>query len=133
MEATMPIDTSPLRPGEVDRHETHSLIASDKVEGTAFYNTKRENLGKIHNFMVNKVSGHVDYAVLSFGGFLGMGSAYYPIPWNQLQYDTDLGGYVIDIDKRRLESAPSYTDDPNWLDPTFGRRIDDYYGPTPFL
>jgi hypothetical protein len=127
------IPTSPT--GPVNRAETRRLIASDRVEGTAVYNTKREHLGKIHNFMVDKVSGQVDYAIMSFGGFLGLGSAYYPIPWQRLQYDTALGGYVVDLDKQVLQGAPNYTQDanPDWLDPAYGRRIDDYYGPTPFL
>ena len=113
--------------------ETNRLIASDKVEGTAVYNRQGERLGSVYNFMVDKRSGHVEYAVLSFGGFLGIGDSYHPLPWKALTYDTGKGGYVVDLDKSRLEGAPSYTrsEVPDWGDPSFGRRIDDYYGPFP--
>jgi len=128
----MASDVSLTPSGEINRHETRRLIASDKVEGTVVYSIDKERLGKIHNFMVDKISGRVDYAVMSFGGILGLGEAYHPIPWEKLEYDTALNGYVIDIDKNQLQGAPSYTDDsnPNWVDPSFGQRIDDYYGAT---
>ena len=84
---------------DVRADETNELIASDKVEGTDVYNMQGESLGKIENFMVNKRSGKVEYAVLQFGGFLGIGSDYYPLPWNKLTYDNDKDGYVVDIDK----------------------------------
>ncbi len=129
----MPIDIERTSSGDVNRDETRSLIASDKVEGTAVYNMDREHLGKIHNFMVDKISGQVEYAVMSFGGFLGLGDSYRPIPWRKLEYDTELGGYVVDLDRRLLEGAPSYTTDPDWLNPAYGRRIDEYYGSPPVL
>src|ERR1700691_3006026 len=98
--------------------ETDRLIASDKVEGTAVYNRKSERLGTVHNFMVDKTSGRDDYAVMSFGCFLGMGESYHPLPWRVLTYDTRQGGFVIDFDKSRLTKAPSYTASnmPNWSD-----------------
>ena len=68
--------------------ETHRLIASNKVEGTAVYNRQGEKLGSVYNFMVDKRSGKVEYAVMSFGGFLGMGDSYHPLPWSVLTYDT---------------------------------------------
>ena len=103
----------------------------NKVEGTAVYNRQGERLGEVYNFMVDKRSGKVEYAVMSFGGFLGMGQSYHPLPWRVLTYDTGLGGYVVDLDKDRLRGAPSYAEGetPNWGDPAYGRRIDDYYGP----
>ena len=110
--------------------ETDRLIASDKVEGTAVYNPQGEHLGKVYNFMVDKYTGQVAYAVMSFGGFLGMGESYHPLPWKVLTYDTRLGGYVVDLDRSRLEGAPSYTSStlPNWSDQDYRRRIDAYYG-----
>jgi sporulation protein YlmC with PRC-barrel domain len=117
----------------VATEETDRLIASDKVEGTAVYNRQGERLGSIHNFMVDKRSGKVEYAILSFGGFLGIGDSYHPLPWKSLNYDTSLSGYVVDLDKDRLQGAPSYgpSDSPDWADPSYGRRIDDFYGPFP--
>jgi hypothetical protein len=92
----------------VERDETTDLIASNKVEGTAVYNREGEQLGEVYNFMVGKRSGRVAYAVMSFGGFLGIGQRYHALPWNVLTYDPDRGGYVIDADKDRLMRAPSY-------------------------
>ena len=106
------------------------LIAASKVNGTAVYNTAGEKLGSIYDVMLDKVSGKADYAIMSFGGFLGIGDRYHPLPWKALTYDSRQGGYVVDIDRSRLEGAPSYATDEaaTWDDPAYGRRIDDYYG-----
>lgn len=105
------------------------LIASDRVEGTAVYNRQGERLGKISNFMVDKRSGQVRYAVLSFGGFLGMGHDHYPLPWSMLTYDTDQGGYVVDLDKQLLDNAPRYgTDQRPDYDEGYVRNVYQYYG-----
>ena len=113
----------------VSTDETNALIASNKVEGTAVYDRAGEKLGSIYNFMVNKKNGQVEYAVMSFGGFLGMGDSYHPLPWKALTYDTRQGGYVVDIDKRKLEGAPSYRAgaEPTY-DAAYGRSVYDYYG-----
>ena len=114
---------------DIARDETMSLIASDKVEGTAVFNRAGEKLGSIHNFMVNKLSGQVEYAVLSFGGVLGMGTDFYPLPWDTLTYDTAQGGYLVDIDKEMLKSAPHYsaTSEPTY-DRAFGEEVYGHYG-----
>ena len=80
--------------------ETDRLIASDKVEGTAVYNRAGESLGSVYTVMIDKYSGQVAYAVMSFGGFLGIGERYHPLPWKALTYDTRLGGYVVDVTPR---------------------------------
>jgi len=109
--------------------ETPRLIASNKVEGTAVYDRRGEHLGSVYNFMVDKVSGQVAYAVLSFGGFLGFGEHYHPVPWKALTYDVRLGGYVIDIDADTLAGAPRHgPDEDPFADPAYGGRLDDYYG-----
>lgn len=110
--------------------ETDRLIASNKVEGTAVYNRGGERLGAVHNFMVDKYSGQVAYAVMSFGGFLGIGESYHPLPWKVLIYDTKLGGYVVGLSREQLERAPTYTarDEPNWGDAGYRGRVDSYYG-----
>ncbi|MBU3076433.1 PRC-barrel domain-containing protein [Sphingomonas quercus] len=109
--------------------ETSRLIASNKVEGTAVYNNQGEKLGSIHNFMVDKLSGRVEYAVLSFGGLFGMGGDYYPLPWDVLTYDTGQGGYVVNLDRAVLEKAPRYTsqNEPSF-DRDYGREVHGYYG-----
>jgi sporulation protein YlmC with PRC-barrel domain len=112
---------------DVATDETDELIASNKVEGTAVYNREGERLGTVYNFMVNKVTGQVAYAVMSFGGFLGLGQSYHPLPWRLLTYNTKVGGYVVDLDKERLRDAPSYAgESPAW-DRTYGKSIDAYY------
>ena len=95
--------------GAVATDETNRLISSDKTVGTAVYNRRGEHLGSVYNLMIDKYSGQVAYAVMSFGGFLGIGESYHPLPWRTLTYDTRKGGYVVDIDRTRLETAPSYS------------------------
>lgn len=109
--------------------ETDRLIASNKVEGTAVYNRQGDRLGTVYNFMVDKRSGQAEYAVMSFGGFLGMGESYHPLPWKVLTYDTNQGGYVVDLDKDMLEKAPSYRsgDEPSY-DRAYGEQVNSYYG-----
>lgn len=105
------------------------LIAASKVNGTTVYNTAGEKLGSVYDVMLDKVSGKAEYAVLSFGGFLGIGDKYHPLPWGQLTYDTNQGGYVVNIDRSRLEGAPAYAaDEMSAWDDTRGRDIDAYYG-----
>ena len=121
--------------GYDDRHqglpidETSRLIASNKVEGTPVYSSDRERLGTIYNFMVDKVTGQVEYAVLRYGGFLGMGQRYYPLPWRVLTYHRDTGGYVIAMRARDFEDAPSFdrSDEPAF-DRDYGRRVHNWYG-----
>ena len=115
---------------DVATDETGSLIAASKVNGTAVYNRQGERLGSIYDVMINKRSGQVAYAVMSFGGFLGVGDSYHPLPWSVLTYDTNLGGYAVDLDRDRLQGAPSYgsTDADRWSEPGYARSIDEYYG-----
>jgi PRC-barrel domain len=114
--------------------ETSALISSDKVEGTAVYNREGEKLGSINSVMIDKVSGKVAYAVMSFGGFLGMGDRYHPLPWHVLTYDTAQGGYVIDRDPGMLEGGPTYgtSESPDWSDRRWGQQLHDYYGTRPY-
>ncbi|MDP8994248.1 MAG: PRC-barrel domain-containing protein [Pseudomonadota bacterium] len=85
----------------------HALISSRRVEGTPVYNKAGEKLGTVHSVMIEKRSGKVAYAVMSFGGFLGVGGRVHPIPWERLTYDVDRDGYVIDVTREQLEKAPS--------------------------
>jgi sporulation protein YlmC with PRC-barrel domain len=105
------------------------LIAASKVNGTNVYNLAGEKLGSVYDVMLDKVTGKAEYAVLSFGGFLGIGDKYHPLPWNQLKYDTAQGGYVVNIDRSKLEAAPAYAASEMSLWDDFpGRDIDTYYG-----
>ncbi|MBR0652095.1 PRC-barrel domain containing protein [Roseomonas terrae] len=112
-------------------NETQQLISSDKVEGTSVYGADREKIGSIYTLMLDKRSGSVSYAVVSFGGFLGIGDDYYPLPWKSLSYDVDLGGYVTSVTRDQLEKAPRYrADETPWDRPDYGRGISEYYGTT---
>ena len=81
----------------MNNSEFGNLIGSDKVEGTAVYGADDSKIGSIERVMIDKVSGKVSYAVLGFGGFLGLGNDHYPLPWQSLKYDTRLGGYVAGV------------------------------------
>ena len=112
-------------------HETERLISSDKVEGTPVYNRQDESIGSVYTVMIDKYSGQVAYAVMSFGGFLGIGERYHPLPWKALDFDPRLGGYVVDVTREQLERAPSYgSDEVPWDNPGYGRSVYDYYGMT---
>jgi len=111
-------------------HGNHDLIGSDRVEGTNVYRSDGKKIGSIERVMIDKMSGKVSYAVLSFGGFLGIGDDHYPLPWQSLKYDTSLGGYVTGVTESQLKGAPHYGNDNawNWGDPTRARSVNDYYG-----
>jgi sporulation protein YlmC with PRC-barrel domain len=111
-----------------------SLIASRDVTGTSVYDASGEKLGSVDDIMIDKLSGKIAYAVLSFGGFLGIGDKQYPLPWAKLHYDTTLGGYVVDLAKEKLEGAPSYAtgDQVAWNDEAWGRRVHDHYNVAPW-
>jgi hypothetical protein len=112
--------------------DTPTLIASDRVEGTRVYGADGKHIGSIERLIIGKKDGRVAYAVLSFGGFLGIGHDHYPLPWEKLSYDTQLDGYRIDLTKEQIEGAPSYADDDdNWYNDN-GRRVYDYYGVPPY-
>ena len=106
------------------------LIESDRVEGTTVYDPDGTNIGSIKRLMIEKISGKVAYAVMSFGGFLGVGEDEHTIPWNKLDYDTSLGGYRTDITEEQLRAAPTFYRDPNydWTDRDRERGLHDYYG-----
>jgi sporulation protein YlmC with PRC-barrel domain len=110
--------------------ETFDLIAASKVRGTSVYNSAGDNLGSIDDLMIGKRDGRVAYAVLSFGGFLGIGEKYTPLPWHALTYDEDKGGYNIGLTNDQLRNAPAYSRDEL---STFGadeedQRVTTYYG-----
>ena len=115
---------------EIGEKEFGNLIGSDKVEGTAVYGADDNKIGSIERVMIDKVSGRVSYAVLGFGGFLGLGNDHYPLPWQSLKYDTRLGGYVTGITESQLRGAPKFGGDRDWdwADAARNRSLDDYYG-----
>jgi sporulation protein YlmC with PRC-barrel domain len=122
--------TDALRSGEIQDehiHETGQLIAAEKVRGTTVYNSAGDDLGSIHDLMIDKRNGRVAYAVMSFGGFLGIGEKFHPLPWNTLTYDESKGGYNVDLTSDQLRQAPSYSSDEMARFGSDG-KVDTYYG-----
>jgi hypothetical protein len=114
--------------------ETTSLISAGKVTGTAVYNTDGEHLGEIKDVMLDKRSGKIAYALMSFGGFLGLGERYHPLPWPMLKYDTRQGGYVVGLTIDQLQKAPSVSADemPAWGNRAYEAELHAYYQAAPY-
>lgn len=119
---------------EIARDETGTLIAADKVEGTSVFNAEGEKLGTVDTVMLDKRGGNVAYAVMSFGGFLGMGEKHHPLPWQTLTYDETKHGYVVNISKDQLKKAPTMSvgEYERLADRAYGESIYNYYGVAPY-
>ncbi len=110
---------------------TSTMVSSADVNGTEVYSPTGDHLGEIDHLMIDKQSGQIAYAVMTFGGFLGLGQGEHPVPWKKLSYDTNLGGFVTDITQEQLTGAPSLSD--TWFeDDDYRRRSYDYYGVSPY-
>lgn len=108
-----------------------TVISSDRVNGTAVYGADDRRIGTIDHLVIDKESGRITYAVMSFGGFLGIGEDHHPIPWAKLRYDTRLGGYRTDITEEQLRNAPERRDD--WYrDRSWEERAYSHYGVPPY-
>ena len=117
---------------ELKQEETGRLISADKVQGTAVQNPEGESLGTIESIMIDKPSGQVAYAVLAFGGILGMGKDRRALPWEVLEYDTAQGAYVLDAEPDLLKNGPAYDETSiGGEDTDWGQGVDDYYGVKP--
>jgi PRC-barrel domain len=117
----------------IEARETASLIGSDKVEGTAVFGADSKKIGKVERVMLDKMSGKVAYAVLSFGGFMGMGEDYYPVPWITLKYDERLGGYLCNLTRDQLDNAPKFSQSTGWAwNRENDLRVYDYYRVAPY-
>ena len=108
------------------QHPNHQLISSEDVEGTEVYDSAGKNIGEVDHLMIDKLSGRVAYAVISFGGFLGLGHSHYPVPWGALKYDTSLGGFRTSINQQQLKDAPEFSDDA-WGDRSWETRTHQHY------
>jgi sporulation protein YlmC with PRC-barrel domain len=119
---------------DLSARESGNLIGSDKVEGTPVYRSSGDRIGTIERVMIDKQSGDVGYAVMSFGGFLGIGNDFYPVPWSLLTYSETLGGYEVNLTDEQLKGAPKFREKDAW---TYGDRNREsalfaYYGATPY-
>ena len=86
-------------------------IAASRVIGTNVYNTAGENIGTIQDVMLDKTSNGIMFAVIGFGGFLGIGERYHAVPWSVLDYEPERGGYVVPFTKEQLKAAPAHSID----------------------
>ena len=103
-----------------------TLVSSSDVNGTEVYSPDGTNVGTIDHLMIDRQSGKVAYAVMAFGGFLGIGEDHRPVPWGKLNYDTNKGGFVSDITPEEVQSAPDRTND--WYaDRAWDQRTHDHY------
>jgi len=111
-----------------------SVLAADTLTGDKVVNRQKEDLGTIEHLMIDLEKGRVAYAVLSFGGFLGMGDKLFAIPWSALAVDTDARQLILDVDRKVLERAPGFDKDhwPNMADRGWGTEVSSYYGAKPY-
>jgi sporulation protein YlmC with PRC-barrel domain len=125
-----------LEEAQMDRSTiaTNPLIEASRVLSAAVFNPKGEKLGTIDDVALEKRSGLAVYAILSVGGFLGIGGDLRPIPWSVLKYVPDMGGYVVDIDPKALEGAPALVagETPRWGDLSYEEGLHRYYGVPPY-
>ncbi len=123
-----------MQDGRGEPTAVHGLIASDRVEGTPVRRPNGAKVGEIKRVMIDKLSGNVAYAVLSFGSFLGLGARYHPLPWSALKYNPDIGAYEVDITDEELRRAPSFgeRDEFDWGDRSRESALHDYYKAPPY-
>jgi hypothetical protein len=114
----------------LNARETSNLIGSDKVEGTPVYRSNGDRVGQIERIMIDKLTGKTAYAVMSFGGFLGIGAEYYPLPWSVLTYNPKLGGYEVNVTEQQLKNAPKFArhESWDWSDRARTEQVSHYYG-----
>jgi hypothetical protein len=125
-----PTDGAP-RTGDAcmsDLPEDQSLLTSARTEGLEVRSRDGDRMGHVDAYMVDKRSGQVTYAVLSLGGFLGMGKSYYPLPFALLTYDPGEDGYLVNVDRRVLEGGPSWANNPPAFNQAYADRVSSYYG-----
>lgn len=89
--------------------EGRRLITASRIKDTAVFNSYGDQIGTVIDMSIDRSTGQVIYALMSFGGFLGIGEKFHPLPWDVLKYDTERDGYVIPLTKEELESAPNYS------------------------
>lgn len=108
--------------------ETQLLIAANKADEMKVWSRDGKSLGSIHTFMINKRTGHATHAVLTLGGFMGMGKSYYPMPFELLTYDPTADDYRITVDQSMIEGGPSWASNQPVFDQAYADRVASYYG-----
>ena len=108
-----------------------NMISSEDVEGTTVYDPNGNEIGKVDHLMIDKISGQVRYAIMSFGGFLGLGHSHYPLPWSSITYDKGRNGYTTNVTEQQLRDAPEFSDD-SWKDRDWETRMHRHYNVQPY-
>jgi sporulation protein YlmC with PRC-barrel domain len=114
--------------------EKYGVVSASRIIGEAVVNRQDENLGKIHELVFDAKEGRLAYAVLSFGGFMGMGNKLFALPWKTLEFATTENKLILNVDKEKLKAAPGFEANamPDFADRTWGSSIHDYYGYDPY-
>lgn len=115
---------------QLKQDELGSLISADKVQGTSLYSRDGDDLGEVESVMIDKPTGKVAYAVVAFGGFLGMGQQRRALPWSALHYDTRQNGYVVNAGNDVIRNTPEMSKD--YADRSWGSRLHEHYGVPPY-
>lgn len=117
-----------------EKTRDHSVIGSDRVEGTTVYGHENQKIGTVRRIMIDKVSGQARDVEVSVGAFLGIGGELHSLPWEKLEYDTELGGYRLDVTEEQLRNAPSYSEDDRdrQLDREYQSSVYSYWVVTPY-
>ena len=115
--------------------EMYGVVSASKIIGESVINRQNENLGKIHELVIDAADGRIAYAVLSFGGFMGMGNKRFALPWKAFAFAAGENKLILNVDKEKLKAAPGFDDDGKWPDfgdRTWGQSIYTYYGYEPY-
>ncbi len=113
----------------------YGVVSASKIIGEAVENLQKEKLGKIHELVIDAKEGRVAYAVLSFGGFMGMGNKLFAMPWKAFEFSNTENKLILNVDKKKLETAPGFDKDAKWpdfADRAWGAGIYQYYGYDPY-
>ena len=118
-----------------ETQEMYGVVSASKIIGEAVVNRQDESLGEIHELVIDAEEGRLAYAVLSFGGFIGMGNKLFAIPWTAFEFSNSENKLILNVDKEKLEAAPGFDKDEKWpdfADRTWGGGVYTYYGYKPY-
>ena len=127
-------DTYGMYKSRTDDGPGPGLMGANTLDGNDVFNRKDEDLGDIKEIMIDMGTGRVAYAVLSYGGFMGIGDKLFAVPWHALTLDTANKRFVLDVEKDRLDNAPGFDKDqwPDMADTAWAKEVHEYYGVTPY-
>lgn len=124
-----------MEPSTRKTQEMYGVVSASRIIGEAVVNRQNEKLGSIHELVIDAREGHLVYAVLSFGGFMGMGNKLFAMPWKAFEFSNTENKLILNVDKEKLENAPGFDKDAKWpdfADRTWGEGIHRYYGVEPY-